>query len=162
MAEILNLGGLGRDLTFGIISFYSAQVKAINAALEEVGIAIHEEGEKTEIASPYKELQGTSGRILERLRNGTVDAFQGMEFDVVFLSMVRSNDFPDKNEKDSRRKYGHLMSPNRLCVAMSRQKRLLIVAGDEDMLSKAENAKESIKPLVEFHTLSEVHHAAHI
>ena len=125
----------GRNLTFGIISFYSAQVKAINAELEKIGIAIHvEEGEKTEIVSPYKELRAASGRIVERLRNGTVDAFQGMEFDVVFLSMVRSNDFPDKNELDSRKKYGHLMSPNRLCVAMSRQNRLLIVAGDEAML----------------------------
>ena len=28
----------------------------------------------------------------ERLRIGTVDAFQGMEFDIVFLSMVRSQD----------------------------------------------------------------------
>ena len=152
----------GRDLTFGIISFYSEQVNAINAALEEVEIAKREDGAKTEIRFPYKELQGASGRIVERLRNGTVDAFQGMEFDVVFLSMVRSNDFPDKTEKDSRKKYGHLMSPNRLCVAMSRQKRLLIVAGDEAMLSQAEHAKEAIKPMVEFRKLSEVHHATRI
>jgi DNA polymerase III delta prime subunit len=152
----------GHDLTFGIISFYSEQVKAINTALEKVGIAIREEDEKIEIVSPYKELQSANGRIIERLRNGTVDAFQGMEFDVVFLSMVRSNNFPDKNEKDSRKKYGHLMSPNRLCVAMSRQKRLLIVAGDETMLSQAENAKQDIKPMIEFHALSEVHHATRI
>lgn len=152
----------GRDFTFGIISFYSEQVKAINAELEKVGIAVHEEGDKTEIVSPYKELQDAKGRIVERLRNGTVDAFQGMEFDVVFLSMVRSNNLPDETEKDSRSKYGHLMSSNRLCVAMSRQKRLLIVAGDAAMLSQAEHAKESIKPMVEFHILSEVHHAARI
>jgi DNA polymerase III delta prime subunit len=152
----------GRNLTFGIISFYSEQVKAISLALEGVGIVNRDEGGVPEIEHPYKDLQQENGRIVERLRNGTVDAFQGMEFDVVFLSMVRSNNLFDRTEAESRKKYGHLMSPNRLCVAMSRQKRLLIVAGDEAMLTKAVNAKEAIKPIVAFHKLSQVNHASRV
>jgi hypothetical protein len=152
----------GRDLTFGIISFYASQRDAINEELAKKDIASRNEDDKGviyEIMSPYKEFLNDKGRMVERLRNGTVDAFQGMEFDVVFLSMVRSNNLPDKTESNSRKKYGHLMSPNRLCVAMSRQKRLLIVAGDEEMLTQAENAKEAIKSLIEFRKLSEIHHA---
>jgi hypothetical protein len=73
---------------------------------------------------------------------------------VVFLSVVRSNRLPDTTEKERRKRYGHLMSPNRLCVSMSRQKRLLIVAGDSAML-RAPHAPEAIGPLVAFHELCE-------
>jgi hypothetical protein len=141
----------GQDLTFGVISFYKEQVKAIEDALVDVGI-VDRTDDGTEIVHPYSELKLPSGRVAERLRFGTVDAFQGMEFDVVFLSMVRSN---------PRGIFGHVTSPNRLCVAMSRQKRLLIVAGDDGML-RAANAPKAISPLVAFHKLSEVRDAARV
>ena len=56
----------GKDLSFGVISFYKAQANLIKQQL---------------------------GNITDddkKLRVGTVDSFQGMEFDVVFLSMVRT------------------------------------------------------------------------
>lgn len=62
-----------------------------------------------------------------------------MEFDIVFLSMVRSQDMNAlpphiRNEEDYKKKqqklFGHLMSENRLCVSMSRQKRVLAIVGD--------------------------------
>ena len=49
-------------------------------------------------------------------------------------------------------RYGHLMLKNRLCVAMSRQKRLLIVVGDSNMLFHSE-AFNVIDGLVKFHEL---------
>ena len=90
---------------------------------------------------------------------GSVDAFQGMEFDVIFLSVVRSHKkAPDVNydllnmdlddvSKDSEiysnwkkyidklgmSVYGFLTSENRLCVALSRQKKLLVVVGDSNI-----------------------------
>lgn len=141
----------GRELTFGVISFYKQQVKTIEDALVEAGIVARAD-DATEIVEPYRELLLPNGRVAERLRFGTVDAFQGMEFDVVFLSMVRSN---------TRGVFGHITSPNRLCVAMSRQKRLLIVTGDDGML-RAPNAPKAISPLIEFHKLSEVRDAARV
>lgn len=117
-------------LTFGVISFYRAQAQAIKRKLKDFGT---------------------------RVRIGTVDEFQGMEFDVIFLSVVRSGknfsnvdfDFPEnpplaadeeafdeyKKRRDEigGRIYGFLNVENRLCVALSRQKRLLIVVGDADM-----------------------------
>ena len=134
-----------KDLTFGCITFYSAQVKCIKDELKQFGIV---DG-NGEVASDYRDLRLPDGQVVERLRVGTVDAFQGKEFDVVLLSVVRSNTYPDHDERARRKRYGHLMSPNRLCVSMSRQKRLLIVFGDPTLL-KAPNAEEAIGPLVRF------------
>jgi superfamily I DNA and/or RNA helicase len=138
----------GRALNFGIITFYSAQVDAIDGALRQAGFV----DAAGQIVETYRDLVRDGGKRVERLRYGTVDAFQGMEFDVVLLSMVRSNDLPDGDEPARRRKYGHLMSPNRLCVSMSRQMRLLIVAGDTAMLREP-GAAEAIGPLVRFERL---------
>ena len=76
----------------------------------------------------------------ERFRVGTVDAFQGKEFDIVLLSVVRSNrqPMPAENDADAfeaaaNRKYGHLRLSNRMNVAMSRQRSLLIAIGDKAM-----------------------------
>jgi len=150
----------GQGLSFGIISFYKAQVNAVRAALAEYGVTTRTADGALEIAEKYAFFPSEDGKPPEkRLRIGTVDAFQGMEFDVVFLSMVRSRerlpkpakDFEDR-EKDKRRYFGHLISPNRLCVSMSRQKRLLVVAGDSAMLDH-ELAWEAVPALVDFHAL---------
>ena len=145
---------LAANLNFGVISFYKKQRDEIMKALVQYGLAV-EIGDDFDIAPDYKKLNiknNGSMESLERLRVGTVDAFQGKEFDVVFLSMVRSNHYSDNSSKERQKKYGHLMSHNRLCVSMSRQKKILIVVGDSGMLT-ASNAQEAIGPLVEFYTL---------
>jgi superfamily I DNA and/or RNA helicase len=81
-----------------------------------------------------------------------VDAFQGKEFDIVILSVTRSNRTQPTDEKTLRRKFGHLLLENRLCVAMSRQKRLLIAVGDSAM------AANHISGLHEFLKLSRSRH----
>ncbi len=132
-----------RDLTFGVITFYSAQVNMLRKRL---------------------------GRLAEdpRVRIGSVDSFQGMEFDVVFLSVVRTSHkritaedaelvrrlrseqaatgtLSEKSKIDrdnlGMRYYGFLTSKNRLCVALSRQKRLLIVVGDKDVFTRNNHAE---------------------
>lgn len=123
----------GKNLSYGVITFYSAQAKLIKKMLDK--------------------------DIAERVRVGSVDAFQGMEFDVIFLSVVRTHskapeykeellkmDVSGLDEVDEAYKewvqykeelgfsnYGFLTSENRLCVALSRQKRLLIVVGDSNI-----------------------------
>jgi superfamily I DNA and/or RNA helicase len=119
------------SLTFGVISFYAAQVDEIGQAMIDVGLT---EPAKTtrgwRVAERWAMTLNAEGKPVERLRIGTVDAFQGKEFDVVFLSVTRTNDLPEDTDEQQRRKYGHLMLENRLCVAMSRQQRLLITVGD--------------------------------
>ncbi len=191
----------GRDLTYGIISFYKGQTEIIKAALGS-----RADGSK--------------------IRVGTVDSFQGMEFDVVFLSMVRT--LPDGVEthelgldevaeqvsvpveetieerhpsrgglfrlprnqssqkttrrtitttrvepvrrkvykpreavwptgdpdeaKQARKLFGFLTMYNRLNVSMSRQKKMLVVVGDSNLLA-TDLADKYIPGLVDFYLL---------
>jgi len=122
-----------RALSFAVISFYKAQAEFIKRQL------------------------GTLADDQKRLRIGTVDSFQGMEFDVVILSMVRTMPYnwgphSDDEEIQARRLFGHLCLYNRLNVSMSRQKKLLVVAGDSGLL-KNDLAAKYIPGLVDFHKL---------
>lgn len=65
----------------------------------------------------------------DRLRIGTVDAFQGRQFDVVILSAVRANKIRQGGEEARRDRLGFLALRNRLCVALSRARCLVIVVG---------------------------------
>ncbi|MCD7826418.1 MAG: AAA domain-containing protein [Clostridiaceae bacterium] len=126
----------GKDLSYGVITFYSAQAGLIRELLRRKNLS-------------------------EKVRVGSVDAFQGMEFDVIFLSTVRNyagapkydesllsleESVTDKEsesyrewyaykEKLGMRYYGFLTSENRLCVALSRQKKLLIVVGNAELFA---------------------------
>lgn len=138
-------------LSVGVISFYTAQVEELQERMvSEKLVERHHDGGLS-IAESYRELSGSS-RSGERLRVGTVDAFQGKEFDVVFLSMTRSNDVVPDDERKVRRKWGHLTLANRLCVAMSRQRSLLFVVGDSGMLEPAV-APQNIRGLCAFYEL---------
>jgi hypothetical protein len=55
-------------------------------------------------------------------------------------------------EKQARTLFGHLCLYNRLNVSMSRQKKLLIVAGDSDLL-QGDLATEFIPGMVDFFKL---------
>lgn len=133
------LNELPADMSLGVITFYAAQRDAIFEALARLGLS-----EKSEQGWRVLPAFATSSTGAERLRIGTVDAFQGKEFDVVLLSSVRSNramvSLPAKTdeadeafERQASGRYGHLRSANRLNVAMSRQRRLLVAVGDEQM-----------------------------
>lgn len=131
------------DASIGVITFYSGQRDAICKALSGGKQPLMEWVDGAWRAhEPFAQLP--DGR--ERLRVGTVDAFQGKEFDVVLLSAVRSNtrqvEVPasgadaaeqERFESQASGRYGHLRTSNRLNVAMSRQRRLIIAVGDRAM-----------------------------
>ena len=110
------------DKQIGIISFYGKQIKLIRS-----------------LARTHNNLP---------IRVSTVDRFQGMERNIIIVSMVRSNKIQaTKGEAPDKRKYGELgypeqnslgfaQSPNRLNVALSRAKRLLIIVGNEKLFSR--------------------------
>lgn len=146
----------GFELSFGVISFYKAQVFAVYKALQRFGITEREQDGTWQICPEFRFFENGE----ERIRIGTVDAFQGMEFDIVLLSMVRSQDMDAlppriRNEKDDKKKqqklFGHLMSKNRLCVSMSRQKKVLGIVGDGVFVNTqiAENAVPALKKYYE-------------
>ena len=141
------------DLSIGIITFYAAQRDAIMEKLSAKGVAVRsEDSDRLVIAPNYAQFPpGITNRFgdNERLRVGTVDAFQGKEFDVVILSPVRSNNLKIHENADGKnsplnRKFGHLLLPNRMCVALSRQRRLLIVVGDDAMFRPPEHRNGNV------------------
>ena len=135
-----------RHTTFGIVTFYSGQETEIWAAMRDAGLAVA-------VGNSWALNRSVAGlfddRDLPRVRIGTVDAFQGREFDVVYLSTTRSE--PARPGRTPR--YGFLVLPNRLCVAMSRQRKLLIAVGDAAMFT-SDAGREAVPSLAAFFDLT--------
>ncbi len=106
----------------GLISFYGAQLKYL------------------------KRLQNNYSSSLS-IKPSSVDRFQGMERNIVIVSLVRSNCIAERPNQApdfriytqlgyrSQKDLGFAKSPNRLNVALSRAKRLLIIVGNSDLYS---------------------------
>ena len=138
------------ELSVGVVTFYAEQRRQILDAMRRVDLTELDDEGGFRVRDRWR--RTSDGR--ERLRIGTVDAFQGKEFDVVFLSLTRSNRVAVKDEATRRRRYGFLLLENRLCVAMSRQHRLLVVVGDGAMAT-GPDAESSVPALCAFRTLCE-------
>jgi senataxin len=99
--------GDGGDLPqIRILTFYSAQVKVLKAQHQAAVVKEH--------ASPL-------ARYLDSIRVHSVDSFQGSEADCVLVSFVRSN---------AAQRVGFLKDFQRLNVALTRAKHLLLAVGD--------------------------------
>lgn len=90
----------------GVISFYGEQVKQLNRLIQQ------------ELRLPHI-----------TMRTGTVDRFQGMEMEIIILSMVR-------NHQEGRGDIGFANDYRRLNVALSRAKELLVLVGSQEMFTK--------------------------
>lgn len=154
----------GESLSFGVISFYKAQVDEVMKALAKYQITEQDDQGNYIIAKRYQMIFDDEGKpIEERIRIGTVDSFQGMEFDVVFLSMVRSQTekskfFQERNfsVEEQQQVFGHLMSKNRLCVSVTRQKKALVLVGDSQLV-QAPIAEQAVPELQAFYELCKKH-----
>ena len=137
------------NLSVGIITFYAKQVNEILREASKKGYTEQLLDGSFEISLPYRETN--DGR--EKLRIGSVDSFQGKEFDIVILSIVRSNRI-GRTDDNYKKIFGFLTLENRLNVAFSRSQKLLIVVGDGEMFSD-DFAKTYVEGLHEFYnTLS--------
>lgn len=90
------------------------------------------------IISPYREqvellkrevAKNPTLKGMNRLRVGSVDGFQGQEADVVYISLVRSND---------KKEIGFLRDIRRMNVAMTRARMRLVVFGDSATLAPSD------------------------
>lgn len=109
------------DKQIGLISFYGKQLRLL------------------------KEMTREFDSSILPTRVSTVDRFQGMERNIIIVSMVRSNCIQtERGQKPDYSKYpscgylgqsdlGFAQSPNRLNVALSRAKRLLIIVGNSKL-----------------------------
>ncbi len=96
----------------GVISFYAEQVKRINRLIDQLNLDhLH-------------------------IRTGSVDKFQGMEMDVILVSMVRNND-------NKHGDIGFAKDYRRLNVALSRARELLVLIGSTEMFTNRPKKKET-------------------
>lgn len=119
MDEVVKVLKKDPEKSVGIITFYRKQVDVINEHLANLT-----DEQKT------------------RVEIGTVDAFQGKEFDVVFLSCVRAN---NNSGEDLHKKIGHLIDKNRLCVSFTRARQLLVTVGDKETMAFIPEMKKLIE-----------------
>ncbi|MCH1624494.1 DEAD/DEAH box helicase [Ferdinandcohnia quinoae] len=99
--------------SIGVISFYGEQVKRLDRMIHQ------------ELHLPHL-----------TIRTGTVDRFQGMEMDVILLSMVRNHD----NKQDD---IGFAKDYRRLNVALSRARELLVLIGSTKMFTERTKHKDT-------------------
>ena len=95
---------LEHQTTIGIIAPYKAQVRVLTKLFAE-----------TEAWQPLQ----------NQLTIDTVDAFQGRERDVIYISLVRSN---------AKGEIGFLSNVRRMNVAMTRARKMLVMVGDSATL----------------------------
>lgn len=106
--------------SIGVISFYGAQVEAIQKMLK----------------------QGETRVLQENVTVSTVDGFQGGERDIILVSCVRAKNLPSASTSaasSSRNTIGFLNDERRLNVAITRAKRTLIVLGHARTLESQES-----------------------
>ena len=130
----------------GLISFYGKQI----SHLEQMLLKNHND--------LYKG-KGRDNDKKNLVRLSTVDRFQGMERNIIIVSMVRSNKIASFQGQQPDEIYGELgypnqdslgfaESPNRLNVALSRARRLLVIVGNSDHFCRKpiyKNVYETIK-----------------
>lgn len=114
---------------------YSEYVESFNRPEDkEIGLITFYAAQKRAIKDLAK--KGLLGK--GSIRIDVVDKFQGMERNIVIVSTVRSN---------KRKKMGFADRIERINVAFSRAKRLLIVVGDKQFFESNENYRKSISSM---------------
>jgi superfamily I DNA and/or RNA helicase len=122
VVEFIDTAGCGYEEGVGEVSrsrFNDGELNLIKNHLKTIP-----DGNEIAVISPYREQVGRLQKELVAIKNvkcETVDSFQGQERDVVYISLVRSN---DKGE------IGFLKDYRRMNVAMTRAKKKLVIVGD--------------------------------
>ena len=94
------------DMSIGIIAPYKAQTEVLRELIKD---------------------NEAFDEVRDNISINSVDAFQGQERDIIYISLTRSN---DKNE------IGFLKEYRRMNVAMTRAKTQLVIIGDSGTLGK--------------------------
>lgn len=106
MEEVKNQGKLTEVESIGIIAPYKAQVSLLQEKILE--------------NKPEEE-------VLNKLTVNTVDSFQGQERDIVYITLVRSNETGE---------IGFLANTRRMNVAITRARKKLVIIGDSGTIGQ--------------------------
>jgi len=107
--HIQSAGKMEKVQNIGIISPYKAQVGLLQ--------------------DQFNELFKDEEELISKVAINTIDSFQGQERDIIYISLVRSN---EKGE------IGFLADTRRMNVAMTRAKKKLVIIGDSGTIGQHE------------------------
>lgn len=115
------------EYDIGVITGYAAQHRLISDR-------VHKEARKSGLKKIKMWKNPNDKQIKgEKLTVSVIDRFQGLERDIIIVDLVKSGPGLD---------LGFLETPNRINVALSRQKRLLIIVGDYYGIVNAKTRKK--------------------
>ena len=127
-----------KNTGIGIITGYNAQSRRITERLAS-------EAANSQVFDELKEY----------IQVGTIDSFQGKEFDIVFFSMVRTKNYGFLSEKDEVKGEWDLSraGKQRQCVAFSRAKKCMVVVGAADSITgdNSEKAMREVPVMAEYY-----------
>jgi serine/threonine protein kinase len=135
--EALNKFEKVKEYSFGVITGYTAQFRLLKRNIDK-----KKQQQKINSICKWNKQE-------EKLTVSVVDRFQGLERDIVIVDLVKSG---------AGLNLGFLEVPNRINVALSRQKKLLLIVGDYNGIVNAKTKRsngekaalqlylESIKP----------------
>ena len=119
----LNRDEASRKYSFGVITGYKAQYNRMRRSLNEV------QRQLTNICRPLPDMPQD-----EKFSVSLFDRYQGLERDVMIVDLVKSGPGCSMGFQDI---------PNRMNVALSRQKKLLIIVGDRQNFLSAKSNRVS-------------------
>jgi serine/threonine protein kinase len=117
LLELLNKCNKVKDYSFGVITGYTSQYRRLRNKIKGKELGNIRIWNKTE----------------DKFTVSVIDRFQGLERDIVIVDLVKSG---------AGLNLGFLETPNRINVALSRQKRLLIIVGDYSGIINAKTRNE--------------------
>lgn len=118
------------DLLFKHFENYINEAIANNAEIKDIGIISPYKAQVMLLQEYFSEMPKPAEIDLDKIVSiNTVDSFQGQERDIIYISLVRSND---------NGKIGFLSDIRRMNVAMTRARKKLVIIGDSGTICQNE------------------------
>jgi ATP-dependent RNA/DNA helicase IGHMBP2 len=117
------------DLLIKHLSFYLSDLELMNILheVQNIGIISPYKAQTILLAETIEINKPIKPEIEAILAINTVDSFQGQERDIIYISLVRSNE---------RGEIGFLSDIRRMNVAMTRARKKLVIVGDSSTIAK--------------------------
>jgi ATP-dependent RNA/DNA helicase IGHMBP2 len=111
------------NLLFKHLSNYIENLEPLNLleSIENIGIISPYKAQVSLMQETFHENKPFTDEFRKKIAINTIDSFQGQERDIIYISLVRSN---DKGE------IGFLADTRRMNVAMTRARKKLVIIGD--------------------------------
>lgn len=116
------------ELLFKHLSNYAESLQTLNftETIDAIGIISPYKAQVSLMQETYQERKPLGEAFHKKVNINTIDSFQGQERDIIYISLVRSN---EKGE------IGFLADTRRMNVAMTRARKKLVIIGDSGTIA---------------------------